>query len=288
MIYMPFPVTNSLKIDNLFCLFKLKCRSGYTFNGELHNFWECVYVIDGNICVSSDENVYNLSKGDIVFHKPQEFHKFHIEEGCHATLFDFSFSFEGNLAEKIAGLVCSLNEKQLQLMNMFIDFFDEECEKNPKSKNPIYTYNVLPVFKNDELYLQTAKFYILQLILSLSCESKTLKTVENSETKLLKTAIEIMDSSVENELSISELAKSLNISLSTLKRLFKKYTGMTFGEYLLHQRMTVVQNLMETTSMTLAEIARYVGYNSYCGFWKAYKKFKQEMEKQELSAQTET
>ena len=55
---------------------------------------------------------------------------------------------------------------------------------------------------------------------------------------------------------------------------------MTFGEYLLHQRMTVVQNLMETTSMTLTEIARYVGYNSYCGFWKAYKKFKQEKESQ--------
>lgn len=92
----------------------------------------------------------------------------------------------------------------------------------------------------------------------------------------------------DKNIRLCDLSRHLCLSDMQTQRLIKKYTGMTFGEYLLHQRMTVVQNLMETTSMTLAEIARYVGYNSYCGFWKAYKKFKQEMEKQELSAQTET
>lgn len=271
MIYKPFPVSNSLKIDNLFCLFKLNCRSGYTFNGELHNFWECVYVIDGNICVSSDENVYNLSKGDIVFHKPQEFHKFHIEEGASATLFDFSFSFEGNLSEKISGLVCSLNEKQIQIMNMFIDFYNDKCEKNPKAKSSIYTYNVLPVFKNDEIYMQTVKMYILQLILSLSNDSITLKTVENSETKLLKTAIEIMDSSVESELLINDLAKSLNISLSSLKRLFKKYTGMSVYKFYLTIKIRTATNML-LSGMSVSEVSNRLGFSSPAYFSAAYKR----------------
>lgn len=271
MVYKSFPVSNSLKIDKLFCLFKLNCRSGYTFNGELHNFWECVYVIDGNICVSSDENVYNLSKGDIVFHKPQEFHKFHIEEGNEATLFDFSFSFEGNLAEKISGLVCSLNEKQIQIMNMFIDFYNDECDKNPKSKNSIYTYNVLPVFKNDEIYLQTVRMYILQLILSLSNDSITLKTLENSETKLLKSAIEIMDSNVESELLISNLAKSLNISLSSLKRLFKKYTGMSVYKFYLTIKIRTATTLLQN-GMSVSEVSNQLGFSSPAYFSAAYKR----------------
>ncbi len=87
---------------------------------------------------------------------------------------------------------------------------------------------------------------------------------------------------------LCDLSRHLCLSDMQTQRLIKKYMGMTFGECLLQQRMTVVQNLMETTSMTLAEIARYVGYNSYCGFWKAYRKYKQETEKQELSEQTET
>lgn len=91
----------------------------------------------------------------------------------------------------------------------------------------------------------------------------------------------------DKNIRLCDLSRHLCLSDMQTQRLIKKYTGMTFGECLLHQRMTVVQNLMETTSMTLAEIARYVGYNSYCGFWKAYRKHKQETEKQDLCKHTE-
>lgn len=81
----------------------------------------------------------------------------------------------------------------------------------------------------------------------------------------------------DKNICLRDLSRRLCLSDMQTQRIIKKFTGMTFGECLLHQRMTVVQNLMETTSMTLAEIARYVGYHSYCGFWKAYKKFKQKI-----------
>jgi transcriptional regulator GlxA family with amidase domain len=55
----------------------------------------------------------------------------------------------------------------------------------------------------------------------------------------------------------------------------RKYTGQTFGENLLRQRMTVAENLMETTGLSLRAISEYVGYESYGGFWKAYKRFKE-------------
>ena len=72
---------------------------------------------------------------------------------------------------------------------------------------------------------------------------------------------------------LSDLAAELFLSTMQTQRVVKKYTGRTFGENLLQQRMTVAENLMQTTDMSMAEIAEYVGYNSYCGFWKAYKKF---------------
>ena len=72
---------------------------------------------------------------------------------------------------------------------------------------------------------------------------------------------------------LSDLAEELFLSSMQTQRLVKKYTGKTFGENLLTQRMTVAENLMKTTDMSLAEIAEYVGYSSYCGFWKAYKKY---------------
>lgn len=73
---------------------------------------------------------------------------------------------------------------------------------------------------------------------------------------------------------ISDLAYALNVSETHAQRLIKKYTGKTFGESLLFQRMLVADNLINYSDMTAQEIAVAVGYSTYSGFWKAYKKYK--------------
>lgn len=80
----------------------------------------------------------------------------------------------------------------------------------------------------------------------------------------------------QKNVTISDLAEELFLSNMQAQRVTKKYTGKTFGENLLLQRMVVAENLMKTSKMSLSEIATYVGYNSYCGFWKAYKKYQNE------------
>ena len=77
------------------------------------------------------------------------------------------------------------------------------------------------------------------------------------------------------KITLHDLAKELHLSEMQTQRVIKKYTNKTFGENLLDQRMIVAENLMKTTEMPLSEIAEYVGYRSYCGFWKAYKKYKE-------------
>ena len=72
MIYKPTKISNALDITELFCLYLQHFCQGYVFSGEMHDFWECVYVIDGEVCISSDERMYNLRKGDIVFHKEKD------------------------------------------------------------------------------------------------------------------------------------------------------------------------------------------------------------------------
>lgn len=72
---------------------------------------------------------------------------------------------------------------------------------------------------------------------------------------------------------LGDLASKLHLSTMQTQRVIKKYTGKTFGENLLIQRMTVAENLIQTTDMSLSAIAEYVGYESYCGFWKARKQY---------------
>ena len=46
----------------------------FVFNGEQHDFWELVYVDKGQVEIHRDDEKIVLSQGEIVFHRPNEFH----------------------------------------------------------------------------------------------------------------------------------------------------------------------------------------------------------------------
>lgn len=46
----------------------------YVFEGEKHDFWEFLYVDKGKAEVMADMQGYELKQGEMIFHKPNEFH----------------------------------------------------------------------------------------------------------------------------------------------------------------------------------------------------------------------
>lgn len=52
----------------------------YYFDGESHDFWEFVCVLDGSLGVTAGEDVCILEKGQSVLHRPMEFHRLWSEK----------------------------------------------------------------------------------------------------------------------------------------------------------------------------------------------------------------
>ncbi len=77
----------------------------------------------------------------------------------------------------------------------------------------------------------------------------------------------------DRQVNLCDLADMLHLSERQTERLVKEHTGNTFKEELAATRITVARHLLDTTDMSLSEIAQYVGYRSYAGFWKAMKKY---------------
>lgn len=73
--------------------------------------------------------------------------------------------------------------------------------------------------------------------------------------------------------SIAALAKELNRSVKQSARLVQKYTGCSFREAVTKRRMAQAKILMDSGKMSKEQISERVGYSSYSGFYKAYKKF---------------
>ena len=79
------------------------------------------------------------------------------------------------------------------------------------------------------------------------------------------------------DILLSDLAERLHISEKQTARLVLKHTGKKFSDALTSYRMSAAEQLINTyPDMPISKVATLVGYQSYSGFWKAYKKYKEE------------
>lgn len=78
---------------------------------------------------------------------------------------------------------------------------------------------------------------------------------------------------------LADLARELHISVKQAERLVILHTGCTFNTALTNNRIRAAEHLMKTTSFSISEIANLVGYESHSGFWKAYKRYREQKNK---------
>ena len=83
------------------------------------------------------------------------------------------------------------------------------------------------------------------------------------------------------DIKLSDLAEALRVSEKQAHRLVIKHTGNTFGNELTSRRMKAAEQLMKDGRFSMTEIAESVGYQTYSGFWKAYRRYKQIGDEQE-------
>lgn len=74
------------------------------------------------------------------------------------------------------------------------------------------------------------------------------------------------------EINLNQLAELVDMNASYLSSIFKKETGMTYSEYLIHCRTEQASRLLVETNMSVHEIAHSCGYSDARYFSKQYMK----------------
>jgi transcriptional regulator GlxA family with amidase domain len=81
-----------------------------------------------------------------------------------------------------------------------------------------------------------------------------------------------MRQKMEEELNLRELAKKHNVSYSFFRKMFKKYTGVSPGQYHLQLRITRAKELLISTDKSIKEISYELGFQSIFYFSNMFKK----------------
>jgi AraC family transcriptional regulator of arabinose operon len=90
--------------------------------------------------------------------------------------------------------------------------------------------------------------------------------------KRLQIVIALMKDELQRDISLDELAASVNLSLSRLHHLFKAETGTTPAQYLRFLRMERAKELLEFTFMSVKQIMMSVGVRDRSHFEREFKR----------------
>lgn len=82
----------------------------------------------------------------------------------------------------------------------------------------------------------------------------------------------IINSNLEKEISIEELACKVNLNRTTLQKIFKEIYGLTVNEYRTKARLQLAKNLLVSTDLSITEIAGRCGYANASKFSEVFKR----------------
>ncbi|MBQ8525293.1 MAG: helix-turn-helix transcriptional regulator [Clostridia bacterium] len=265
-----YRIDECIHLEEFFSMFECTRPGGYEFRGETHDFWECVYIKSGRVRISADERIYDMTSGEMIFHKPMELHKYFVFEDNVAELFIFSFSAHGNLTDFFKNKVFELNRQQKEIIGNLIDFLNSKKQKEPESDLE-NTLMYLEILKHSRVHMQTVAAYVYSLFLSISSSNEVSMELDTENARIFKQAVSYMSENIGTSLNISSIAEKCCISPTGLKKIFAKYAGLGVHKYFLKMKINLATQMLEQ-GCGVTETAEKLGFSGQAYFSAAYKR----------------
>ncbi len=165
---------------------------------------------------------------------------------------------------------CVMKEKTAVHTAFQIDYEIEEFLSFSISSSTISEfYKEIERVKETDDYTKIAAY--ISLFCSYFCQPNAVEAKSITDYGFL--IREFFQTQYSKDVKLSDLAEILNVCERQTERLVIKYTGRNFRDELSFTRISMAKQMMKSNQMSLQEVASYVGYHSYTGFWKALKKY---------------
>jgi len=210
---------DDIVIQGIYTLFYFERSKNYNFSGERHNFWELVYVDKGEGMATAEGSEILLKQGNVIFHKPNEFHSLRSNGQVAPNFFIITFECRSRAMKQLENKVITLGETQKSLLSKIID---ESTKVFSNPLNDMISENKMN--KNIPFGAeQLIKLYLTEFLISIirRDESKTRKVLEyHTEDNIFNIITDFMHNNISSNLQFEDVVRYSNLSGSSLKRLF--------------------------------------------------------------------
>ncbi len=243
----------------------------YHMTVHWHVEFEFVRVTSGSLLLTINEQTLQMKDGSVAFIPSGFLHSYTPEDSC---IYDCIVLDTGMLTDKSD--VC--RKWIRKIMNHEIEiqlYYEKDCSDICRT---VWTLFDALMIKQEgyELMVQGTLYQFFGIALSKSYYAKTSSHTPRSmkRIKQIKQALEFIESSYTQPLSLKELAASAQMSPKYFCQFFQDMIHRTPIDYLNYYRIEQACHLLSTGNQTITEVAYNTGFNDLSYFIKTFKKYK--------------
>ncbi len=267
----------TISVSKIVTVIYLENNPDFVFEGESHDFWEFAYVDKGSMAFLADGKEYLLQSGEMVFHKPNEFHRLEARRLSTPNISVVSFVCNSPAMKYFENRIFKLNTEEKTLfsallkegLSAFAPLTDEP---------PIYGMLELdnaPVGAKQMTFSLLEQFLITLLRRSDTAIHRKARSLlpmkEENYPKEILEIISYMDENISKPLSIRMIADAFLMGESSLKKLFFFKARCGVIECFHNRKLIKAKQLIREGELSMTEIAETLGFNSIHYFSKFFK-----------------
>lgn len=251
-----------ISITQIHSAFSVEESENFNYAGESHDFWEMVFVEKGTVGITAGSRVFTCLPDTVIFHKPNEFHRI-WNAGTGSIRFTIvSFSLSGDYARKLYDKILTLSDETALLIQQIKKQIAENTGNNKFLPENFRVFGVArgKFCATLELFLYACSEADLQI-----------RTQTDGNAAIFTAAVTAMAENMRQPMTAQALAERLHISLSQLKRIFRKYASTGIHEYFLTMKMDHARQMLRQ-GQSVNAVAEATGFDSPNYFSAAFKR----------------
>jgi AraC-like DNA-binding protein len=235
--------------------------SGYHFNwkdGRVLHEYQINYITEGAGVFENKYGKFSVKQGSILFTFPGVWHRY--KPLTKTGWIENYIGFEGKIARELFNHprftakqpVLQIGIKE-ELLDTYLKIFDLVEKEQPG-------------------FQQIASGMVMKLLGYIISFDKQKGFAGKRIAKVIDEARFMIRQHVEKEIDLEKMAEQLNIGYSHFRQMFKKYTGISPGQYHLQLRIIRAKELLISTEKSIKEISYDLGFQSIYYFSNMFKK----------------
>lgn len=281
MAYISTILKKDIIISSIITIHYFEYMRDFVFYGESHDFWEFLYVDKGCVSVKADNAIFQLNAGDIIFHKPNEFHAIESKGNKAPNLVALSFNSSTESIRFFEQKSFTLTIDERTLISNIIS------EAASAFQTPLHLPSVEQViisdtapFGSQQMILTYLEQFLITLIRNHRTDRKSLIERLTCDPNLelppkspqLADIINYMEFHICEQLNINQISEDFSLSRSTLHSLFHKEKQCGAMDYFNQMKVERAKEIIRDKNRNLTEIAYFLSYSSLQHFSKQFKK----------------